>query len=267
MKRREFLKTSSAAALIAAIPLPSGSTAEPKADPVRELYELRLYHLRRGPMQKRFDDFYRVAAIPALNRAGISPVGVFNVLVGPDSPVMYVLLPHKSAESVVRANEHVHADAEFLQAGAEFLNAPAINPSYNRVESSLLAAFEGFPGIEMPAGTAPKNQRIFELRTYESHSRKASQKKIQMFNQGEIAIFRRVGLTPVFFGETIVGPRMPNLTYLLGFEDMADREKKWSAFGADPEWQKLRSMPGYADTDIVSNISNLFLRATSYSQI
>jgi hypothetical protein len=88
-----------------------------------------------------------------------------------------------------------------------------------------------------------------------------------MFNVGELAIFRRAGLQPVFFGETLIGPKLPNLTYVLVYEDMAAHDKHWGAFGADPEWKKLSSTPGYTDPEIVSNISNLYLRPTPYSQI
>ena len=123
------------------------------------------------------------------------------------------------------------------------------------------------PKLEVPTGAYAGASRVFELRTYESHSKKANKKKIEMFNEGEIAIFRRAGLQPVFFGETLIGTRMPNLTYMLVYEDMAARDKHWSAFGADPEWKKLSSTPGYTDPEIVSNISNLFLRPAAYSQI
>src|SRR5439155_21402739 len=88
-----------------------------------------------------------------------------------------------------------------------------------------------------------------------------------MFNNGEIAIFRRTGLQPVFFGETLIGAKMPNLTYMLVFENMAEREKNWGVFASDLEWRKLSSTPGYTDAEIVTNISNLFLRPTAYSQI
>ena len=108
---------------------------------------------------------------------------------------------------------------------------------------------------------------VFELRTYESHSHKASKKKIELFNRNEIAIFRRTGLTPVFFGETLIGTKLPNLTYVLVFDDLAAREKNWDTFRADAEWKKLSSTPGYTDAEIVTNISNVFLRPTAYSQI
>ena len=266
IKRREFLKTSAVAGLAAVTPVLTANAAEPPSG-AREFYELRRYQLRRGPMMKRFDDFYREAAIPAMNRAGIGPVGVFSVMVGPDSPSMYVLLPHVSAEAFVRATDRVRADAEYRKAGAEFINVPATDPAYVRVESALMAAFETMPKLEVPKPTAAKKSRIFELRTYESHSKQANRKKIEMFNTGEIAIFRRVGLTPVFFGETLIGARMPSLTYLLAFADLAARDKNWAAFIADPAWEKLKAQPGYADADIVSNITNVLLRPAAYSQI
>jgi NIPSNAP len=268
MKRRAFLKssiaTASAAGLVSLVKASAAQPAEPEA---RQFYELRLYRLRRGPKQKLFDDFYREAAIPAMNRAGISPVGVFSVMIGPDSPAMHVVLPHKSLESFATANDRVHSDPDYQKAGAEFANAPAADPAYVRVESSLLVAFEGIPKLEVPAGASANKQRIFELRTYESHSHKASKKKIEMFNTGEIAIFRRVGLQPIFFGQTLIGTRLPNLTYLLMHENMAARDRNWAAFGSDADWKKLSSTPGYTDPEIVSNISNVLLRPAAYSQI
>jgi len=243
------------------------SAATPGDKSSREFYELRLYHLRRGSKQKVFDDFYSEAAIPAMNRAGIGPIGVFNVAYGPDSPTMYVLIPHQSIDSFGTALDRVRSDAGYQKAGAEFINAPATDPSYVRVESSLLVAFEGIAKLEAPAAAKERKPRLFELRTYESHSKKANKKKIEMFNNGEIAIFRRTGLQPVFFGETLIGTKMPNLTYMLVFESMAAREKNWGVFASDPEWKKLSGTPGYTDAEIVTNISNIFLRPTAYSQI
>ena len=129
-----------------------------------------------------------------------------------------------------------------------------------------MVAFDSFPGIEAPAGPAAAASRVFELRTYESHNEGAGRKKIEMFEKGgETAIFRRVGLNPVFFGRDVIGATLPSLTYMVGFADGAAREKAWAAFGADPEWVKLRADPAYAE--IVSNIHSQVLRPTDYSQI
>lgn len=239
------------------------SAAQDAAPP--EYYELRLYHLRRGPQTKMADDFFRDVALPAMRRAGIGPVGFFNVAVGPDSPTLYMLIPHKNLESFATASARVSADPEYRKAGVSFLNTPATNPAYVRSESSLLVAFEGTK-LEVPS---PENKgRIFELRTYESHSKAANKKKIEMFaKMGEIAIFRRTGLQPVFFGETLIGSKLPNLTYMLTFPDMAARDKNWGAFIGDAEWKKLSATAGYTDPEIVTNISSAYLRPTAYSQI
>ena len=72
-------------------------------------------------------------------------------------------------------------------------------------------------------------------------------------------------MQPVFFGETLVGTKLPNLTYMLVFDDMDARKANWAKFLADPAWKKLRSDPAYKDT--VSNITNIFLRPAPFSQI
>ena len=60
---------------------------------------------------------------------------------------------------------------------------------------------------------------------------------------------------------------MPNLTYMLAYDDLAARDKNWKVFGSSPEWMKLRATPGFADAEIVSNISNVFLSPLPFSPI
>lgn len=269
MNRRSFLSSTvtAAGAVGFASALPSSSAVEATGPLAREYYELRVYHLRRGAKQKLFDDYVSQAAIPAMNRTGVKPIGVFNVMLGPDSPSVYVLIRYESLEQFATAGEQMRNDDEYRRLGAPYTGLPATDPGYIRVESSLMVAFDGMPKLEVPAGAATKKSRLFELRMYESHSKKANKKKIEMFNIGEIAIFRRTGLTPVFFGETLIGNKLPNLAYLLVYDDLAARDKAWSTFVTDPEWKALSTTPGYSDPEIVSNISNVLLRPTAYSQI
>lgn len=268
MRRREFLASSLAASAMTGSETSAEGVSATAADQsTPEFYELRQYHLRRGPQVKLTDDFLREAALPAWKRLGIGPVGVFNTTIGSDTPTVYVLIPHLSLESVAATAARLQADPEYQRAGAAFLNVPSTDPAYVRMESALMLAFESFPRLEVPPGTAENRPRIFELRTYESHSERAHLKKVEMFNNGEIAIFRRTGLRPVFFGRTLIGSKLPNLTYMLTFDDMAAHDKNWAAFIADPEWKKLSTAPGYTDGEIVSNISNTFLTPTPYSQV
>jgi hypothetical protein len=123
------------------------------------------------------------------------------------------------------------------------------------------------PAVDPPPNDGNRTAKIFELRMYESNNGTTLARKIKMFNEAEVGIFKRLGMQPVFFAETIVGARMPNLVYMLSFDDLAARDRLWKAFGADPEWQKLRAQPGNADAEIVSNISNSILRPLPFSDI
>jgi hypothetical protein len=261
--RRRFLAVSAGLGVGAAAVRTDAATDESGAGGARDLYELRRYHLG-GPEQKGgLDAFLRDAAIPAWNRQGITPVGVFYPEKDP-SPV-FVLLRHRGMESVVNGTQRLLADPEFRSRGAGLLDAPAAVPAFRRIESSLLLAFRGMPTLETPV----KNPgRVLQLRIYESPSVKAGQKKIEMFNDaGEIAIFRRVGLHPVFFGEAVVGDRMPNLTYMLAFEGRDELDANWKKFVGDPEWKALSKRAEYADKVLLSGITNLILRPAEYSQL
>lgn len=241
----------------------AGSTA---ASP--EFYVWRQYVLRNGTQLRRLADFLQNAAIPALNRLGHRPIGVFEVVAGVPTPTVFVLTPFSSLEALAALDARLEADEQYTKAGAAFIDAPATDMPYVRQEVSLLAAFPKMPRIEVPAATAAKGPRLFELRTYENPTEKAQRAKMRMFSEmGEIEIFKRVGLTPVFFSRTLAGPHMPSIVYMLVHENMAGREKSWGNFSGDPEWQKVRATPGYSDADIVSNITTVFLRPSAYSQI
>jgi NIPSNAP len=229
----------------------------------REFYQLRKYTLQTGPQLALAQNYFEYALIPALNRMAITPVGTFKLDIGPETPTYYLLIPATSIEALVMLDTRLTEDAEFMKTSAAFWGAPASAPAFVRVESSLMSAFAGWPKIVAPKG----NQRIFQLRTYESASYAGHVRKVRMFNEAEIGIFTRTGLTPVFFGDTLIGSRMPSLTYMLTFADVADLNVKWNVFVSDPAWKKLSHRPEYADAEIVSNITNLYFSPLTCSQI
>jgi hypothetical protein len=234
----------------------------------REVYELRRYHLRVGPMVDRMHEYLKDVSIPALNRAGVRPVGAFMPQFGPDTPSIFLLLAYPSLVDFGALPAKLDGDQEYKKAAEPHATLPAHDPAYVRIDSQLMMAATFMPKVEVPGGAAGNKPRVFELRTYESHSRRASRMKQEMFGPlGELAIFRRTGLTPVFFADNLVGDRLPSLTYLLVFDDLAAREKNWGVFVSDPEWTSLRKKPGYTDPEIVSNITSVILRPTPYSQI
>src|SRR5437667_9699706 len=164
MKRREFLTSSLAASAMGGL----GATGEAAGgsgggDPAPEYYQLMVWRLRRGPQVKLTDDFLRDAALPAMGRLGVGPVGVFSTTIGPDSPAVYVLVPAPSLEAAVTLPQRLFADPEFLKAGAAYINVPATEPGSVRLQTSLLAAFTSIPKLEVPPSTTERPPRLFAL--------------------------------------------------------------------------------------------------------
>jgi len=263
------------------LPLVSSAALRGHAGSKRQQwYELRTYLFASDAQRQLTDVYLQQAYLPALNRAGIKDVGVFSEMqaapqsqaatqspAGAETPGVaqtFLLIPFDSIESFTVINEKLAHDAAYLSAGEAYLAALPSSPAYDRIESSLMKAFAHMPQIEVPE----KKERIFELRRYESPSESAGQKKIEMFNEaGEIDIFKKAGARPVFFGETMIGARRPNLTYMLCFDDMAAHDAHWKAFGSDPEWKRISTMPEYLDAKLISRIVRTFLTPAAYSQV
>jgi hypothetical protein len=255
MHRRQFVGAAASAGLAAA-PV---AAAQQNA-----FFELRYYHMRNGSQTQRTADFLSKYFLPAAQRLGIGPLGFFGAVIAEGSPFILSLVSYPSADAFAGSVERLAADKDFQHGFDEYNSMTEL--SYIRMENSLLRAFDCMPSIAVPPA-GQRAPRIFELRTYESNNAKAAQRKIRMFNEGEAAIFQRLGMAPVFFGETRIGRNLPNLTYMLSFENLAARDQLWGAFGADAEWRKLRAQPGYADAEIVSNIGNAILRPLDFSPI
>ncbi len=267
MDRREFVSSTAAALAV----LAGGEIAQAQQQgggqrgqrgEGRDLYELRMYSFASADQKARFLKFFKDVELPAIQRAQVGPVGVFSVLDKPEDLTLYVLIVHRNIRSVTTLTNRLAEDAEYQNAGKDFLALSSKDKPFERIDSALLVAFEGIPKLEVPES----KPRIFELRCYESHSATFGLKKIDMFNNGgEIAIFRQTGLKPVFFGQMIIGKNCPNLTYMITFDDMKAHDDNWKKFIDHPDWKKLSADPKYADT--VSKIIRTFLKPEDCSQI
>lgn len=258
MRRRTILAGAAGATALAGAPEPASA---------RHYLQLNFYRLRNGSQARRMNEFLSQAYLPLCRRTGVGPVGFFTNVIGPDSPSLLAVTDFSSLAELEKLRQARESDEEYRRQATQFGAAPATDPAYIRRETWLLRGIASAPKIELPPTAASRPPRIFELRIYESHNDRASRDKIAMFDQAETAIFRRCGLLPVFFGEAVFAPRMPNLTYMVAYDDMAGREKAWAAFRDDPEWKKISQKPGWTDPEIVTNISNSLLRPTPYSPV
>jgi NIPSNAP len=233
-----------------------------------EYYELRIYHIADTEDELRMETYLQDALIPALHRAGIATIGVFKPAETDtiNTNRIYVLIPHASLTDFEKTNTALIADARYTANAKNYLEAAYNNPPYVRMETIILRAFRLATKLQVPKLKAPKEERIYELRSYESPTETLYRKKVQMFNEGgEIGIFAKLHFNPVFYSEVLSGSHMPNLMYMTSFENRADRDAHWKAFTDAPEWKSLSSMEEYKNT--VSKADVLLLHGTEYSDL
>ena len=234
----------------------------------REFYEIKVYHFKTADQEKRIDDFLQHAFLPALQKKNFGKTGVFKPIANDTASdkLIYVFIPLKSFEELLNMPASLDKDAGYISAASTYLNAAYNNPPYTRMESILLQAFPMAPQMQMPALSGPHNERVYELRSYESPTEKLHVNKVHMFNEGgEVPLFKRLGFNAIFYADVINGSHMPNLMYMTSFDNMAAREAHWKTFGADAEWKKLSALPQYQHN--VSKAEIILLHAADYSDL
>jgi len=259
MKRRKFVQSS----LIGTSAIASGLsfTAVGNQADGKEIIELREYELSFGGNQANLHTYLKEALIPALNKYGVQHVGTFSELGNFEPTKIYVLISYPGIEDYFKIPSQILKDTDYQSASRNYHNLPPDNKVFSRFTTRLMIAFDGLPKLNANY----KGSAIYELRTYEGYSEDAVRRKISMFNEVELDIFRNNDINPVFFGEVIAGPDLPNLTYMVAFKDMTERNQKWEKFGADPDWNRIKVLPEYANT--VSKIIKKFLEPLPYSQV
>lgn len=252
------------AAAMSALFTTQGHAAPDSPRTFLELTTWRLHNSDEG-QAKRVSDYLETGRFPALVRAGAKPIGAFVNLISPDGPYLLTITQYSSLAAMQEVLTKLDADEAHQKALQNLSSGPGM--PFVTIESSLLQSLAVIPEPAIPNDVASRPARIFELRIYQSQSMTARQRKAGMFNNGEIAIFQRLGMRPVFIGESVIGPRQPNITYMLSFDSLAEREKHWQQFGADPAWKQLSAPPELKDAQIVANISNVILRPLPFSPV
>ena len=228
-------------------------------------YLLETYYLRNGDQGSRLAEWLREGLLPACARLKVpGPRFVLEGLVAAHMPQVACLTPYASLEEMTVSRAKLRADAS-CRAAFEKWEAGAEAP-YEEYAEHLLETTSYCP--PPPADTpADQKPRVFELRLYHSPTERQLKALHERFAGPEIKIFHRVGVHPVLYSSTAVGPHKPNLVYLTPFADLAAREKAWAAFGADPEWIKVRKESIERSGQISSVIQISLYRAAAYSPV
>jgi len=104
---------------------------------------------------------------------------------------------------------------------------------------------------------------IYEMRVYRCVPGRLPA-LLKRFEQTTLKLWEKHGIRPSGFFTTLVGASNQELTYLLAWESLAEREQKWAAFQTDPDWITARAKTE-ADGQIVDNIVNQILAPTAFS--
>lgn len=236
------------------------------AQPKQQYYELKIYRVADKSQEGIIDAYLKDAYIPALHRAGVTVVGVFKPVEADTAfgKLVYVFTPFKTADQYFQINDKLENDKVYLEAGKAFLDAPYNNPPFKRYESIFMKAFPKMPAFRVPTFSTSREERIYELRSYESATEAKATRKIQMFNEGgEMGIFESIGANAVFYAQVLFGSQKPRLMYMTTYADMKSHDDHWKAFGATDGWKKLSGMEEYKNT--VSKANPYLLHPTSYS--
>jgi len=239
---------------------PSCSTTED-----RDYYELKFYRYETESQETRLDKYLASAYLPALHRAGIEKVGILTLREEGDSreKIMVILTPFSSMASRMELQGMLKNDQIYLDAGREYLESPHDDPPFSRIETILLKAFSATPHINLPDLESQRPDRVYELRSYQAATEQLYERKVEMFNEGESALFEKLGFNPVFFGEVIASSHMPHLMYMTAHADTSAQKDNWNAFRVHPDWEEMKGLERYKNT--VSKITIYQLYPTPYS--
>ena len=255
MNRRAFVETVGGMSMMAA-----GMAADNRKT---AYFLLENYYLRHSTQLARMHEFMGQGFLPAAAKVHPGPKIFLEAQVAAHVPQFVVMLGLESLEQIPALRNKLRGDASFQKAFAAWENGP--EPPYEHFSQTLLKATDYCPDV--PAELNKGKGRIYELRTYHSPTWKQLAALHQRFAGPEIKIFHRSGIHPILYTETVVGANMPNLTYLIPFDNLAAREKAWEAFLADAEWIKVRKESVEQHGQIASVIQVSLLKAAPYSPL
>jgi NIPSNAP len=234
--------------------------------PKGEFYQLSVYHFKTNAQIATTESYLQNAYLPTLHAMGIKNIGVFTSIDNDTAAdkKLYLLVPIKKLELLAKIAIQLANSDLVKQDASGYTTASYDKPTFERIETMVLKAFEKMPFLQTPQLNTPSTERVYELRSYEASSETLYRQKVKMFNAGgEVGLFKRLGFNAVFYAEVLAGSKMPNLMYMTTFNNKVDRDAHWKTFGSDAEWKTLSALPEYQHT--VSKADIHFLRPTSYS--
>lgn len=106
---------------------------------------------------------------------------------------------------------------------------------------------------------------LYELRIYHSSPDKLP-KLHDRFRTHTLKLWEKHGIRQIGFWTPMIGENNQDLYYIIAWENLAEREKKWGAFMGDPDWIRVKGETE-KDGPLYSHITNMILTPTAYSAL
>lgn len=227
-------------------------------------FEFYYVHMQSGSQTTRMAKWLESRLLPICQKHGFGPMGFFTVTVGPSLPTVLIIFSYPSLAEMETLWGKLNSDPDYA---AMIEENEKDEPAFYRTEAVLLRSTPFCPPFAAtPAGEPP--HKLYELRIYQSPTNRQLGYLHDRFGKsGEIDVFHRSGIHPVLYADTVFGPNLPNMAYLIPFESEAHREKAWGTFNAGPDWVRIREESVRHGGEIVRNITNMFLAPMSFSML
>jgi hypothetical protein len=259
MNRRNFIEGAGITGLVM-----NGQVTNVDSAKTERVFVFSQYFLKNGTQPTRIHEYFSGPFLSSMKKFHSGPQLFLEALVAARQPQVAVLLGFDSLTQMYSIFGKLYEDKEWRQ-GLEKWESGEEAP-YEECSRSLLMATPYCPPLKNPT-EPPQSRKIYEVRVYHSPTQRQLEALHARFAGPEIKIFHRVGVHPILYSSGLFGQNIPNLTYIIPFENLAAREKAWDAFGQDPEWIKVRkeSIDRSGQISIHSQVS--LYRATAYSPI
>lgn len=184
-----------------------------------EHYQLKIYSFATEAQMASIDDYLKNALIPKLKDSGINYVGVFKPREKDSlqSNSTYVLIPFNSLSEFTILNNTYVREINKLHKNVDYLNPANTKTPFQKLESVLIKADIELPSSKNTELKSRKEDRIYELTSFEATAEDLLKKKEDIFQLDEkIKLIDESTLDDIFFGE-VLSDYKNNLMYMTSY--------------------------------------------------
>jgi NIPSNAP len=223
MHRRSLLSWLGASAAGA---LSFSKVTEARPQSGTRVVSLESFSVRDADEMLRLHDYLGGTLFPVMSQVHNGPAIYLDAIVAPRTPQALFVAVFSNFDEMIDVRGRIASHPRIQQARADLESGPA----FCEVQSQVLTA----KGESLRLNSERKESGIFELRSYHASG----------WHDGPPAVFgealNRAGIHPILNGSSAAGEHVPQLTFLIPFENLAAREEAWSRLDRDAEWINVR---------------------------